>query len=398
MDFTPSISGNKRLRTDNNTVKLKYAVKTNNQFEVLSDSEQEYMDEDVIPSSSKQVENTKASSKVPPIVVYGLLTKHTEALAKIKPDLTDELTIKYRGNRMLMYTKNMVDYKTLLEKLSNSEVEYHTYTPKSEAEPRMVLKSIPPNVTAEEIESDLVSKKLKTKSIVQMIKKDNDNTQIKLPLYIVTFDKSVNISDIVKNSKICNCIIQWEKFKNVKGVTQCFKCQQFGHIAKNCFREPKCMKCAQSHNSKDCPVIHTEIVKCVNCAGNHMANDKTCAIFNKVLNKRSTPTSSNNTKIQASYRIKQSEFPSLPHQSSSASTPATEETVWNKNRPKSTNQQTTGNQSIGDLFKEIKCLFSALNVTKIVSTINCLSNKLKQAPDAITKFSLIIESVVDLFD
>ena len=51
---------------------------------------------------------------------------------------------------------------------------------------------------------------------------------------------------------MCFVKIRWEKNNNTKNVTQCYKCQSFGHIAKNCFREVVCPKCSKNHNVGEC--------------------------------------------------------------------------------------------------------------------------------------------------
>ncbi|KAK0169723.1 hypothetical protein PV328_010367 [Microctonus aethiopoides] len=57
--------------------------------------------------------------------------------------------------------------------------------------------------------------------------------------------------------------------------TQCFKCQRHGHRRTNCYREPKCMKCAENHLTSDCNRDENNLkYKCINCHGNNKANDK----------------------------------------------------------------------------------------------------------------------------
>ena len=36
-------------------------------------------------------------------------------------------------------------------------------------------------------------------------------------------------------------------------VTQCYKCQGFNHVAKDCKSEQKCVRCAGAHKSTECP-------------------------------------------------------------------------------------------------------------------------------------------------
>jgi hypothetical protein len=57
-------------------------------------------------------------------------------------------------------------------------------------------------------------------------------------------------------------------------ITQCFKCQGYGHIATNCRKGDTCGHCAQSHRSQDCE--QKEQHKCANCGRRHPAWSGEC--------------------------------------------------------------------------------------------------------------------------
>ena len=64
-------------------------------------------------------------------------------------------------------------------------------------------------------------------------------------------------------------------------VTQCYKCQGFNHIAKDCKNAQKCVRCAGSHKSSECPDKDKNSLKlkCSNCDGEHVASSKECPKF-----------------------------------------------------------------------------------------------------------------------
>ncbi|GFW38670.1 nucleic-acid-binding protein from transposon X-element [Trichonephila clavipes] len=67
-----------------------------------------------------------------------------------------------------------------------------------------------------------------------------------------------------------------------KGVTQCYKCQQFNHTASNCHIKPKCLKCGEPHQTSECEIDKVETMYCVNCeAYGHMANYSKCPLYPK---------------------------------------------------------------------------------------------------------------------
>jgi hypothetical protein len=55
--------------------------------------------------------------------------------------------------------------------------------------------------------------------------------------------------------------------------TQCYNCQQYGHVADKCRASPKCGKCAGDHPTKECS---ESVLKCLICKGEHAAWDKKC--------------------------------------------------------------------------------------------------------------------------
>lgn len=61
-------------------------------------------------------------------------------------------------------------------------------------------------------------------------------------------------------------------------VSQCFKCQKWGHVAVRCPNSLRCLRCGDAHQHKDCP-NNREQAKCPNCDQNHPSFSKTCAAY-----------------------------------------------------------------------------------------------------------------------
>ena len=59
---------------------------------------------------------------------------------------------------------------------------------------------------------------------------------------------------------------QYKRFSGEGRITQCFKCQRYGHVAKSCRNEITCGHCAENHHSEDCTHKTTPSRrKCVVC-------------------------------------------------------------------------------------------------------------------------------------
>ncbi|GFY21174.1 PRE_C2HC domain-containing protein [Trichonephila clavipes] len=83
-----------------------------------------------------------------------------------------------------------------------------------------------------------------------------------------------------------------------RGVIQCFQCNQFNHTAEHCNLTPKCFKCGDKHQTRDCQIKKLDTPFCVNCqVHGHMANYSKCPIFpkpRKGANIKSNPILTNN--------------------------------------------------------------------------------------------------------
>lgn len=90
---------------------------------------------------------------------------------------------------------------------------------------------------------------------------------------------------------------------------QCFRCQAHGHTSANCNKTPKCVKCAQSHDTRTCSKTPSTPAKCINCSGDYPANYSKCPALLAFLQKRSKKT--NPKKPKPLLTIQQTDFPHI---------------------------------------------------------------------------------------
>ena len=68
-----------------------------------------------------------------------------------------------------------------------------------------------------------------------------------------------------------------ENYKTGPAPLQCYRCQGLNHMAYQCTKTDKCMRCAGDHASKECPVKEDlDKRACANCGGKHAANSPEC--------------------------------------------------------------------------------------------------------------------------
>ena len=70
-------------------------------------------------------------------------------------------------------------------------------------------------------------------------------------------------------------------------LTQCYRCQKFGHTSKQCQRSSDdlvCRYCTENHESKDGPLKgQLESYKCANCKSNHASTYTKCPVLQSQL-------------------------------------------------------------------------------------------------------------------
>ena len=100
-----------------------------------------------------------------------------------------------------------------------------------------------------------------------------------LPLFFIELESNENNKNIYKINKLLNIIITFEPPKTKRDIQQCIRCQAYGHTKNYCFRNPACVKCADTHLTSNCPTSgKIDEVKCYNCNRNHLASYKGCII------------------------------------------------------------------------------------------------------------------------
>ena len=398
-----NVTSPKRKKGKYSMANNNYAIPTQNAFEALSSEEiyDETEAETQVKKGSLQQQTSK-KVKIPPIVVYSYVNTHMKTLNDIKKLLKEDFILSIKKNRIIIHTKNESDYKTFISKIKESGTEYHTYTFPEQKPLKSVLKGLAPNFTTEEIMSDLKErKKVKVTSVKQMTKlkvipgKDAPQ-KVNIPVFLISFEPGVLVSEIKKIHELCYCTVTWEKHRNYNKIIQCYNCQSFGHVALNCFRKSKCKNCAGEHKSKDCADTTEDKIKCSNCGEKHTANSRLCEIYKRAsgAQKRSTLSKGERTSIPINNNSSaeyQNQTKTRTHNNKLYSNVVKDSNVSENNT------EYKENISIASVFSEIRSLINMFDVNKIMRVVGNTINKLKNCSDNFSKMSCIIEGVVEFF-
>lgn len=189
------------------------------------------------------------------------------------------------GIRIQPQTEN--DHRQLTKILLNANYAHFTYNLPSEKSLMIVIRGIPLEVDIEDIKIDLNEKGFTPAKVTRMI---NKRTKSLMPLILVQLPRDEK--RIYNMEFLVGMSVQIETLKSTPQITQCFRCQKFGHGQQHCTANVKCVKCSGNHRAYECELTKVDQPKCANCGENHVASYRGCTKAPK-LKKTDNNTTSN---------------------------------------------------------------------------------------------------------
>ena len=309
------------------------------------------------------------------------------------------MEIKTKPNRLLIYTKTPQDYNIVLNEIKTANLEYHTYPLPESRQSRLVLKGIPPNVPTQDIQEALANLHIFTSKIQQISKIDKitRETITKYPTFVITFLPGTDKAKVLQVTRLCHCIVKWEKYKNTRPIQQCYNCQAFGHSSQYCGKQAKCVKCDQPHPTKNCTKSTDTAPKCTNCKGPHPANFTGCPIYIKQVqnlqqSNRRSPSPRQTTKQAPSlYSYHQTQFPVIKN----TTPPPPQQLTWAQ--VTSQTNRTTPPPTSPSITDSIKFILTLFDYQKLFTQLRSLQIQLQSTSDPITKLISIIDTIISCF-
>ncbi|GJQ79066.1 hypothetical protein Trydic_g18471, partial [Trypoxylus dichotomus] len=166
------------------------------------------------------------------------------------------------------------DYRRLVEIVTNMKVPFHSYQLTEEKPLKIVLRGLPEEISDEEIQEDLAQQGFATATVKRMTVGPNKRP---IPLVFVQLTKNEQSKKIFDLRQVCGLYVRVEsKLIKKDTVTQCHRCQLYGHGQRNCHAAAVCVKCAGPHQTAECSKPREAPAKCALCQGPHTANYGGC--------------------------------------------------------------------------------------------------------------------------
>ncbi|GFU78952.1 nucleic-acid-binding protein from transposon X-element [Trichonephila clavipes] len=224
-----------------------------------------------IPSS------TSHTLKLPPPTMLQItddLRFHLKTLNEKMPALRTKTAGKY----LKLYTDTLPQHDALNKLLEDLKYPFYTFTPKHERPIKVVIKGLPRSTKTAEIHSDLLDLGFTLNKVTQLT---GNITKQLLLVFIISLPRNTFNENIFHLKTLGYLSITVEGFES-RGIIQCFQCNQFNHTAEHCHLTPKCLKCGEKHQTRDCQIKKLDTPFCINCqAYGHMANYSKCSLFPK---------------------------------------------------------------------------------------------------------------------
>lgn len=225
----------------------------------------------------------KKTGNIPPILIH-LRSDWTHGkINDIVTKFHKNFHLQYRGNnKVAVQCYSSESHRLIKDGLAHENVTFHTYARKDEKMYKAVIRGLPEyfeDTLAQEL-ADIGFKGIKIAKL-----KSSKNNEAQCPPFLVQLPAGSDITKFRQIKYLGNCVIEIKRYKpNTSRGTQCYRCQGFGHSSHNCNLTPRCVKCTESHATKDCPKKDKQKpAKCCNCDQEHPANFRLCPARQKYI-------------------------------------------------------------------------------------------------------------------
>lgn len=394
---------------------IKIQVPTSNRFENLTNNidEVRLMRPSIVTKPKK--------NRIPPIIA-----SHTATNTTLKANLiaagVKNFRLKMASIGQYIFVDNIEDHRKIRVLMEKSGTPYFSHDLPEDRVAKVVLKGL------EKLETDKLKEELTSlgfppldiKTIVPKQSRYSDQVN-----YIIYFKReSTDLKALYRVKAINYTVVHWEPYRSSRStLTQCRRCQRYGHGTRHCHMPARCLYCTNSHESQQCPAVKaaydsakeklkttgtTEevepqvldgfLAQCCNCNGSHLASDPTCPERERYQRIQRNASQRNSRRSQAIKQLPShaTDFPPLPGNNyANAPISNSQRKMTNCNQQRSFSQVTAqgctkrhttqlmpvssqndpGNSCSSDLFsfQEINCLLQEL-----ISDLGRCRNKSEQ--------------------
>ncbi|GBN82404.1 Nucleic-acid-binding protein from transposon X-element [Araneus ventricosus] len=225
------------------------------------------------PSTANNSNNANKSRYVPPIYIDN--PKNVPQLLDLLSEITKEkITGRMMNNdKLKIFPPTPEAHKAIQNKITQDGMKSHTYELNDEKQIKVVIRGLSKDFDTSVIISHLQNQGF-APTLCHPIRNRQSNTNFNL--FLVTLPKIPKSKEIYQIEFIGRMRVTIESLRKKQSPGQCYNCQEYFHHSRLCTRNPRCMKCAGPHRSRECPKPKDTPPKCLHCNGPHTANFTGC--------------------------------------------------------------------------------------------------------------------------
>ncbi|GBM27726.1 Nucleic-acid-binding protein from transposon X-element [Araneus ventricosus] len=225
------------------------------------------------PATAKNSNNANKSRYVPPIYIDN--PKNVPQLLDLLSEITKEKITGciMNNDKLKIFPPTPEAHKTTQNKITQDDMKSHTYELNDEKQIKVDIRGPSKDFDTSEIISHLQNQGF-APTLCHRIRNRQSNTNFNLIL--VTLPKIPKSKEMHQIEFIGRMRVTIESLRKKQSPGQCYNCQEFFHHSRLCTRNPRCMKCAGPHRSRECPKPKDTTPKCLHCNCPHTANFTGC--------------------------------------------------------------------------------------------------------------------------
>jgi len=352
-------------------------LKQLNKFTMLNplDDDTNNMDTDQPNINSSETETVTHTP--PPIFIKSSLNYNGFCNAIKTAIGSNDFTCKSNLNELKLQTFTPIGYRNVIHLLKEKNVNFHTYQLQQEKPFRVVIRNLHHTTDINYIKEEL---EVHGYTAVQVVNVLQWQSKKPLPLFFVDLKPDQHNSEIFKLSSICFTKIKVEEPRPRQHLIQCQRCQNFGHTKTYCNHQPRCVKCSESHLTKNCQKSIDQPPKCVLCEGQHPASYRGCPFYQDIQSKRKSSltkklkTDQNNTISETNVQVpagntSKYESQNKPNNTQKTYSKATQNPQTNNQPQHNNNDSLNLTNQLSSFISELKSIINPL-ITLLTTVIN----------------------------
>lgn len=227
-------------------------------------------------------DDEKKKKGIPPVIMYEIKTWR-----KIQSELAAivKFEAKLSEDKIFIRANEIEDYRKLVQHLAGKKIDFHAYEVEAKKPLKVVIKGLPVDSEVLDIEEELVLNNFKPIAVKQFKTHSRRRTEKLLPIFLISLEKNEENAKIYQLTKLMHLKVRVEAYQFRFGISQCHKCQRWGHASTNCYARFRCVKCGEGHEAKECKLAKHMQSKCANCNGEHVASFRGCPKYQAIINK-----------------------------------------------------------------------------------------------------------------